>query len=411
MEKPMEWRIAYRLVSAVGGIVLATCSCSPAAAPARAEELSARAVAVAPVKRGDLQRTLELAAEFRPYQEVDLHAKVAGYLKAIYVDVGDQVKAGQLIAVLEAPEMSEEVAQAAATLKRAQVDVERSRSELQRSEAQASIRHVSFDRLSSVLKTRPKLIAQQDIDDARAQMQQADAQLAAGKSAVDASEEQVEIASAAKQRADTLLTYLRISAPFAGTITKRLADPGAMIQAGTASSVQAMPVVQLSQLDHMRLVLPVPESVVPGIRVSAPVEVRVDSLKRVIQGRIARFSGKLDAATRTMDTEVDLANPDGAIKAGMFGYVTLVLDRRENAVAMPVQALASRSAPVKVLVVDASRRLQEREIAIGLETADQVEVTSGLQNGDLVVVGARSNLRPGMLVEPKVQSNSAEGAQ
>jgi RND family efflux transporter MFP subunit len=228
---------------------------------------------------------------------------------------------------------------------------------------------------------------------------------------VQSAEEQVQIASATNERSDTLMTYLRISAPFAGTITKRLADPGAMIQAGTASSVQAMPVVQLSEMDEMRLVLPVPESVVPRIKVSAPVEVRIESLQLVIQGRVARFSGKLDAATRTMETEVDVQNRDEVIKAGMFGYATLVLDRKEDALAIPVQALASRSAPVKVLVVDASKHLQEREVGIGLETPDRIEVTSGLNDGDLVVVGARSNLRPGMLVDPKVQSTSVESDQ
>jgi RND family efflux transporter MFP subunit len=154
-------------------------------------------------------------------------------------------------------------------------------------------------------------------------------------------------------------------------------------------------------------VLPVPESVVPRIKVAAPVEVRIESLERVIQGRVARFSGKLDAATRTMETEVDVQNKDEIIKAGMFGSATLVLDRRQDALSIPVQALASRSAPIKVLVVDGSKRLQEREVGTGLETPDRVEVTSGLSDGDLVVVGARSNLRPGMLVDPKVQPEDA----
>jgi RND family efflux transporter MFP subunit len=406
----MDRRMVCGVIT-VAALSLGASACSPAGDAAHAEDVAPRTVAVAKVKRQDLQRTLELAAEFKPYQEIDLHAKVAGFLKAIHVDVGDHVKQGQLIAELEAPEMTQERAQTSGGLKRAQVDVERSRSELQRSQTEASIRHVSFDRLASVIKTRPNLIAQQEIDDARARMDEADAQLAAAKLAVQSAEEQVQIASATNERSDTLMTYLRISAPFAGTITKRLADPGAMIQAGTASSVQAMPVVQLSEMDEMRLVLPVPESVVPRIKVSAPVEVRIESLQLVIQGRVARFSGKLDAATRTMETEVDVQNRDEVIKAGMFGYATLVLDRKEDALAIPVQALASRSAPVKVLVVDASKHLQEREVGIGLETPDRIEVTSGLNDGDLVVVGARSNLRPGMLVDPKVQSTSVESDQ
>lgn len=402
---PRSWTPALSVLAA-----LAMSACSPAGDAVRASDVAARPVAVEPVRREDLRRTLEIAAEFRPNQEIDLHAKVAGYLKAIYVDIGDHVRKGQLIAELEAPEMMQELAQADATLKRAKVDVERSRSELRRSQAQASIRRISFDRLSSVLKARPNLVAQQDIDDANARVQEADAQLASAKAAVAAAEEQVQIATAARERYDTLLTYLRIVAPFEGTITRRLADPGAMIQAGTASAVQALPVVRLSQVDHMRLVLPVPESVVPRIRVSAPVEVRVESLKRVIQGRIARFTGKLDPATRTMETEVDLPNRDSAITAGMFGYATLVLDHREDVLTIPVQALASRAAPVKVLTVGKDRRLQEREISLGLETPERVEIVSGLAEGDEVVIGARSNLRAGLLVDPKPQAPGAGAA-
>jgi RND family efflux transporter MFP subunit len=206
-----------------------------------------------------------------------------------------------------------------------------------------------------------------------------------------------------------MLTYLRITAPFAGTITKRLADPGAMIQAGTASYVQAMPVVHLSQVDHLRLVLPVPESVVPRIRTDAPVEVRVESLKRVFQGRISRFSGKLDSSTRTMETEVDLPNPDSAIKPGMFGYATLVLEQRQDVLTIPVQALSGRSSPATVLVIGPDKRLQERQVNLGMETPSRIEVLSGLRENDMVVVGPRANLRPGLLVEPKVQDPTARG--
>jgi RND family efflux transporter MFP subunit len=389
-------------------VVLATSSCAGQATAVEAEGETSRTVAIQHVKREDLGRTLTLAAEFRPFQEIDLHAKVAGYLQAIYVDVGDRVEKGQLIAVLEAPEMSQELAQAEAALKRARVDVERVRSELRRSQAQESIRRVSFERISSVVKTRPNLVAQQEIDDASARLREAEAQLSAAESTVTASEEQVQIAAAAKERYSTLLMYLRITAPFAGTITRRLADPGAMIQAGTASSVQAMPVVQLSQVNHLRLVLPVPESIVPRIRVDVPVEVRVESLNRAFQGRVARFTGKLDSSTRTMETEVDLPNPDGVIKAGMFGYATLVLERRQNVLTVPIEALGSRSEPITVLVVGSDGRLQERQVKTGMETPDRVEVMSGLDEGDAVVVGARSNLRRGLLVEPQVSTATSD---
>ncbi len=372
---------------------------------------AARAVSVARVSRGDLTRTVELAAEFRPYQQIDLHAKVAGFLKEIYVDIGDQVKAGQLIAILEAPEMTEDSAQTDAALKRAQVEVERARADEQRSEAEATLRQAELERLNGVVKVRANLVAQQDVDGVRARLQEANAQLASAKAAIGSAEAQVQVATAAKQRDAALLTYLRISAPFSGVITNRLADPGAMIQAGTASHVQAMPIVQLSQVDRLRLMLPVPESIVPRVRLNAPVEIRVDALKRVFQGRISRFTGKLDTSTRTMDTEVDLPNPDLTIKAGMFGYATLVLDQRSGVLTVPVQALASRSLPLKVFVVGSDGTLQERRVETGLETPDRIEVTSGLSEGDMVVIGASSDLRPGLHVSPKVQSASADGGR
>jgi RND family efflux transporter MFP subunit len=387
--------------------VAAAASCGKSGTTAPAVD-AARAVLVARVTRGDLSRSIELAAEFRPYQQIDLHAKVAGFLKDIYVDIGDQVKTGQLIAVLEAPEMTQESAQTDAALKRAEVDVDRARADEQRSEAEAKLRQEELDRLSGVVKVRANLVAQQDVDDVRARVQEADAQLASAKAAIASAEAQVQVATAAKERDAVLLSYLRIAAPFSGVITNRLADPGAMIQAGTASHVQAMPVVQLSQVDRLRLVLPVPESVVPRVRVNAPVEIRVDALKRVFQGRISRFTGKLDTSTRTMDTEVDLPNPDLTITAGMFGYATLVLDQRSAVLSIPVQALAGRSLPLKVLMVGSDGTLAERAVETGLETPDRIEVTSGLKEGDLVVVGASSDLKPGQHVIPKIQTASTD---
>lgn len=393
----------------VGVALNATCCAGPEKTVQAANAVTSRPVSVDRVTRQDLGRTLELAAEFRPNQEIDLHAKVAGYLKSIYVDVGDRVRTGQLIAELEAPEMTQEAAQTDAALRRAEVEVDRASADLQRSEAQERVRRMASDRLAAVVKIRSNLVAQQDVDDAFGRLQDAQAQLAAAKASVAVAEEQVQVAMAARGRNATLLSYLRITAPFSGTITARFADPGAMIQAGTASHVQARPVVQLSQVDHLRLILPVPESVVPRVRLDAPVEVRVDALKRVFQGRISRFTGKLDSATRTMETEVDLPNTDLAIKAGMFGSASIALERRQDVLTIPVQALASRSAPIKLLVVGADQRLQERQIALGIETPDRVEVLEGLSEGELVIVGARGDLRPGLAVTPKVQGSPAGG--
>jgi RND family efflux transporter MFP subunit len=395
----MSLRRKFLILLAAGAAVVLT-SCTRAEATRTPTE-AARAVAVAAATRQDLGRSVELAAEFRPYQEVDLHAKVAGYLKAIYVDVGDRVRAGQPIAELEAPEMAQERTQASATLKRTQLQVERARGELARAEADLNIRRVSYDRLEGVSKARPKLVAQQEVDNMAARRSEAQAQLASARAALAASEAEVQVATASRERVETLMGYLKITAPFAGVITKRMADPGEMIQAGTASHVQAMPVVRLSQIDRLRLVLPAPESVAARLKLGTDVEIRVDSLMRVIQGRISRFTEKLDTATRTMEAEVDVANPSHEIRPGMFGYARLMLERRSDAIAIPIQALSGARGHTSVMVVGPLNRVATRAIETGVETPDLIEVARGLKEGELVVVGYRGKLPDGTPVEPR----------
>jgi RND family efflux transporter MFP subunit len=359
-------------------------------------------VAVVKAARQDLARGMELSAEFRPYQEIDLHAKVAGYVKAINVDVGDHVRQGQLIAVLEVPEFAEELAQASASEKRSELDVIRAESEVNRAESAYNIRKLSYDRILGVSKSRPNLIAQQEIDNAAAHFHEAEAQLATTKAALASMRQQVQVTSASKARVRTMMSYLRITAPFSGVVTKRYADQGAMIQAGTASQSQAMPVIRLSEIDHLRLVLPVPESIISRVKLGSPVEVRVDSLKRVFQGKVARFTGRLETATRTMDTEVDIPNRAGAILPGMFGYATLTLDSRSDALAVPVQALSGAGSKPLVFMVNAQNQIEQRPVVTGLETPEMIEITSGLEAGDMVVVGNRGGLKPGRPVAPKM---------
>jgi len=364
-------------------------------------------VSVAKVTRQDLTRDLELSAEFRPYQEIDIHAKVSGYLKSIPVDVGDTVKQGQLLAVLEVPEMMQEQAQATASIRRAELEVEKARGEVRRAEIALGIRKLSHDRLAEVVKARPNLVAQQELDDVIARYSDAEAQLAAARANLAASEQQVIVAGANKSRVDAMLSYLRISAPFAGMITQRRGDPGALVQAGTASHTQALPVVRLSQIDRLRLVLPVPESVVPRIRLGTPVEVRVDTLRRVVQGTVARFTGRLNSSTRTMETEVDLPNPNGSIMPGMFGFASLRLDQRLDALAVPVQAVDGHGVAASVMVVGLGGVAEKRKVEAGLETPNLIEIVNGLREGEMVVMTNRNRIKPGSTVEPKLVDGAA----
>ena len=358
-------------------------------------------VPVAKATLQDLSHSMVLTAEFRPYQEVDVMAKVAGYVKQINVDIGDRVQQGQPLATLEVPEMTDDLTKAAASLQRNTAELARSKQELTRAESSHEMTHLTFTRLSTVMKDRPGLVAQQEVDDARSRDLVAEAQVAAAKSAQSAAEEQVKVSQAEQARTKTLFNYTRVSAPFTGVITKRFADTGSMIQAGTASQTQAMPLVRLSQNSLLRLILPVPEAEVPRIRVGSRVEVNVPSLHRTFPGKVVRFSQQVQLSTRTMDTEVDVPNPDYILIPGMYAEVNLVLDQRPHALSVPVTAISSESSPT-VMRVSADGTLEDCPVQVGMETANSVEIRSGLKEGDLVVIGNRSQLRAGEHVTPKV---------
>ncbi len=369
---------------------------------ARGDPAQIITVAVARATLADLSHDLVLTAEFRPFQEIDVHAKVAGYVKKMYVDVGDRVKEGQLLAVLEIPEMANDLARASAGTRRSDADVLRARDELRRTESAHDAAHLSYTRLAAVSKARPNLVAQQELDDSQARDLVSEAQVAAAKSALASSEQQVQVSSADEDKVKTLNAYARITAPFAGVITKRYADTGAMVQQGTASQTQAMPVVRLSENSLLRLVLPVPETVVPSIHIGEPVEVRVPSLNRSFQGKVARFSDRVQFSTRTMETEVDVANPSLVLIPGMYAEAHLTLEKKTQVLAVPVQAIAGHESNPAVLVVNADKRLEERAVKRGLETAGRVEILAGLHESEMVVVGSRSQLKAGQQVEPKV---------
>jgi RND family efflux transporter MFP subunit len=342
----------------------------------------ARSAATVAVRRTSLATSLTLSGEFKPFQEVELHAKVAGYIRTISVDVGDKVRAGQVLAVLEVPELVAQVEGARATLERA------------RSTHEAS--HSAYTRLKQASEARPGLIAAQELDDALARDKEAEAQVA--------------VSEASQRQLSALSDYSRITAPFAGVVTKRYADTGAMIQAGTSSSTQAMPVVRLAEYDRLRLTLPVPESAVPRIHLGTVVHVRVPTLGRTFEGRVARFADTVDRQTRTMAAEIDVANSDDSLVAGMYAETVLDLVRKDSALTVPVQAVSRSGPDATVLIVDSQNRVQERRVKLGIEGARRVEVLTGLQENDRVVIGSRSQFRVGDLVEPKPIEDSAAEA-
>lgn len=314
-------------------------------------------VAVVKVTRSDLAHVIQLTAELVPYQDIDVYAKVAGYLESINVDIGDRVKTGQVIARLELPEQ---------------------RADYEKTKVDFEIAKLDYDRLAAVARKKPGLVAQQEIDNTYAALN---------------------VAKAKMDYAQTILGYAIIKAPFDGVITKRWANTGALIQTGTSSST-AVPIVKLVQITKLRLVFPVPESAITHIRVGVPVTIAIGATGQTLHGNIARFAHKLDDATRTMNAEVDLDNSSLRLTPGMYASVDLTLESKENALVLPPQAVSGEENPT-VLLVNSNNKTEERPVKLGLQTKDKVEIISGLAEGDLVVFGSRSSLEPGMTVNPK----------
>ena len=180
--------------------------------------------------------------------------------------------------------MADDLARAKAAVDRAKADVARAQDEQHRAESAHEIAHLSYARLEKVSQQKPGLVAQQEIDDAHSKDLVSEAQVAAAKSALVSANQQVDVNNAELSKINTMIEYTKVTAPFTGVITKRYADTGSMIQAGTASQTQAMPLVRLSENSLLRLILPVPESAVPGVHIGQQVEVRVPTLNRSFPG-------------------------------------------------------------------------------------------------------------------------------
>ncbi|HZR66911.1 MAG TPA: efflux RND transporter periplasmic adaptor subunit [Terriglobales bacterium] len=359
-------------------------------------------VAVALVKRGTIANSLTLSGAFRPYQQVDVRAKVAGYIREIYVDVGDHVKAGQGLAILEVPELNAQVVGAKADIERYRDAIRRSQSEIDQAQSTHIAYHSAYARLKQASESRPGLIAEQELDDAMAKDKESEAQTESARAALAESQSQLAVAQADLDRLSALEAYSHITAPFAGVVTKRYADTGALIQAGTASETQSMPVVQLAECSRLRLVVPVPESAVPQLKLGSIVQVHVAAMNRDFEGKVARFADSLNEETRTMHTEIDVENPDGALKEGMYAEARIMLQRHNDALTVPIQALDRNSSGASVMIVDRQGRIAQRQVTLGVESSTLAEVLSGLSENERVVMGNRGEFHPGEKVTPKV---------
>ncbi len=314
-------------------------------------------VQVVHLKPGEITRRIMLPGNLRAYQEAMLYAKIPGYLKSIAVDRGDWVKANDVLAEIEAPEMLAEVAKFKAEVKVAELEVKR---------------------VNQAIKKAPDLVMPQT---------------------VDAAQGKYEIAKANLERIQTLLGYSRIIAPFDGVTTKRWVDVGAFIPAATSSSAaRSAAVVTLMDFGRVRIEVAIPEPEVPLVKTDLPVGVSVEELPgRTFDGKITRFAYALDESTKTMTTEIEIPNPDQALRPGMYASCQIALEKKSDAQLLPAEALVTEK---NKSFVFACRDSKAARLAVktGFDDGVSVEILEGLKPNEAVIVAGKQSISDGQIV-------------
>ncbi|HWH70158.1 MAG TPA: efflux RND transporter periplasmic adaptor subunit [Candidatus Sulfotelmatobacter sp.] len=340
---------------ALAGLALvglgALSGCKPAAAepvPAAAPPVT---VQVVQPECGPITRFVTLPGEIKPYQQATLFAKVSGYLKTIAVDKGDSVKAGALLAEIEVPELLAERAKGRAEVEVATLD---------------------YKRLSESQKQAPDLVVPQAVDDARGKL---------------------DIAKANLERIETLLNYAKIVAPFSGVVTRRFVDPGAFIPAATAgNATQSAGMLTLTDFNRVRLQVAVPEMEAALVAPEQPVSLTLEALPgRSFQGKVTRLAYALDEASKTMLAEIELPNPKLELRPGMYASVKIGIERKEQALLLPAEALVQEKAGAFLFTL-ADNKAKKMPVKIGFQDGQRVEIVSGLKLGQPVILAGKQPL-------------------
>lgn len=377
-------------------------SCGPPRKAKADEAASAPTVGVIVATRKDLSSAIQIASEFEPYQEVEMYAKVSGYIRKLYVDWGTHVRRGELLAVLEIPELQQQLALDEAAVRRSEHDLVRAQDEFAQANSRYQVADLTYKRLANVIETRPGLVAQEEVDVAQGKDLEAKAGVSGADAAVSAAQQTLAIAKASLEKDRAIYSYSRITAPFDGVVTQVNAYSGALLPAGTSSNKGDLSLCRLAQTNLLRLVIPLPERAVPDSQLGETVEVRVSSKEKMFMGKIVRFSGQIDTQTRTMRTEVNVPNSNYELVPGMYARVHLPLHTEKNALTVPSQAVElNGEGRGTVLVADSSNRIEKREVALGISSATDTQILSGLREGEKIVFGEQSQYKTGQLVRPR----------
>ena len=347
-------------------------------------------------RRVTVVQRLQTNATLEAFEETDLFAKVSGYLSEVRVDIGDHVKAGQVLAVISVPEMENELAEDKAQLDSKQRSLVTAERQVDHNKANVALQDVTLKRQEELFKARN--IAPQDLDQAHANADIAKADVGVAEANLAFAAAQVNLAAATVERIKTLIAYAQIVAPFDGVVARRLVNRGDLVQAAT--STRTTPLFTVQRIDTIRVFCDVPENDVPHLHVGDTAVVKPYGFEgKPFPGKVTRFSLRLNPETRNMRTEIDLPNPDERLYPGMYAEVSLEMNRRPEALTVPAAAVGSDSVGSFVYTIT-DNRVTRVGINIGLTDNGRTEVTGGLSKDTPVVTPFRGAPSPGTAVQP-----------
>jgi RND family efflux transporter MFP subunit len=354
-------------------------------------------------RRITVAHRLQTNATLEAFEEADLFAKISGYVTDVRVDIGDHVKAGQVLSVIYVPEMERELAEAEAQLASKQSSLQSARRGLDHYKANITLQNALLKRREE-LGDAGHFISDRVLDEVRANAEIAKADLGVAEANSALAADQVDLATATVEKIKTLLAYRQIVAPFDGVVARRLVNRGDLVQAATAT--RTTPLFTVQRIDLIRVFCDVPEDDVPHLHIADPAIIKPFGFDgKPFVGKVTRFSTRLNPETRNMRTEIDLSNPEERLYPGMYAEVSLEMNRRPDALTVPAAAVGSDGDGNFVYTVT-NNRITRLAIKIGLTDNGRIEVTADLPEETPVVATVKGVPPPGTAVQPPMVSEN-----
>jgi len=349
-------------------------------------------VSVMAAERGAAQGNLVLPGNIQAVTEAPILTRAEGFLKQRFVDIGDQVAAGQLLAEIEGPDLDQQVQQAQAAVQQAKADLERSSAALEQGKANESLAQVTAQRWENLVKRG--VVSRQENDTYQAQYKAQTANVQALARALDAGKSSIAAAEANVRRLTELQSYLKVRAPFAGVITLRNVDVGALVNAGNTL------LFRIARTNLLRTYVNVPQSSASDVHVGQSAVLHMQESQEKFPGQVTRTANALDPSSRTLLVEIQAANPNGRLLPGMYVLVDLNLPRKDPPLLIASDTLVVRQEGTLAAVLDAHNVVHFRKIVVGRDFGDKIEVLSGMTQGERAIVNPNDSVQEGVRVQP-----------